>query len=304
MKESTIKRLLLVRDAIEEAKTLVRNDGSDYECMKAIWLGDLSIDLMLSTIASELSLSLPNKKRIDFEDLDKAVFSSSEPSLTALAAHRNFLSALHNQRNLVQHHGQAPSLPTARNNVYKTENFLSDAFKSVFQLDLSSLSLTEFITFENAKNCLGQAEQVLQKEEYTEAVHLISEAFGRGRREFFNKLRNSSDWYKYSHLRSWSDNLREQSQMDNNQEIIALANVIEVTRFGIDFNSSITYIETAPGGYIPLGSDEWVRESQHLSYDKETAEFLLHFVVNSLYKMQSSLSKITTIRKGISYKKI
>lgn len=289
-------RLIIIRDSITEAKQLLSDRSQDFDRMKALWFTDLAVDMMLATVISHLNLPLKSKKPM-FDDLEKTIFDSQDARLSGLRPHRVLINTLHNQRNGVQHQGISPSLQTARDCVYGAENFLRDAFK-VFGLELNTFSLSDFIAFEEAKKYLKEAEKYFTNNDYTESAWMATQAFEQGKREFYKTVRGESE---SSFLRpySWSHSVKEKGRHpgdiysyngNENPAITEIAEVLELTRFGLDLHRVILFVQAVPEVYQPLGSDVWVRAGEHRTFSIDEAKFILDFSIDALYRMQSFVS--------------
>jgi hypothetical protein len=289
-------RLLIIRDSINDAKQLITDRSQDFDRMKALWLADLAVDMMLATIVSHLGLKLVSGKpqMPMFPDLEKTVFDVSNPTLSGLLPHQTKVNAVHKQRNSIQHDGTPPSLTAARDCVYGAETFLKDAFKSVFSADLETFSLSDFITFEEARECLKEAEKHFACGDYTECTWLATQAFESGSKEFYKAVRGEG----LDRLRrpySWSRSLKEKGKFTiprerENKAISEIAEVLELTRFGLDLHRVILFFQIVPKVFQPSGSEVRMRAGEHQTFSIEVAKFILEFSSDALYRMQSFAS--------------
>jgi hypothetical protein len=298
---TTNNRLLIIRDSINEAKQLITDRSQDFDRMKALWLADLAVDMMLSTVISYLGLSLKsgNAKRPMFEDLEKTVFEDSTPTLSGLKTHRSLANTVHNQRNGVQHQGISPSLTTARDCVYGAENFLRDAFKNVFNVELETFSLSDFITFEKAKEYLKEAEKHFAEGNYTECSWIAAQAFEQGKDDFYRMVRGDGE-NSWKRPYSWSHDMKEKgkhnpigthsSYQKENEAITEIAEVLEISRYGLDIHRVLLFFQTAPRTEQNLGRTMWMRFGEPKDFSIEEAKFILAFSTEALYRMQSFTS--------------
>ena len=176
MNQTVLYRVYLVRQVLTEVLQRVP-DPLPVARMRVVWALDYAIELLLSTLLPKLGVSdvsgwpLP---RMLQELLQRT------PSL---ASHHAPIRRLRSLRNRVQHDGVIPSVEDVRQVVVEAESFVRDTLREVLGKELEEISIAELVNDETARQCLFEAQEALQREDYRTAIAQSARAFDAGWRE-------------------------------------------------------------------------------------------------------------------------
>lgn len=284
------RRLLIVRETMDEARAIVSGNPTDYSLMKAVWLADLAVELTLASVAADLTL--PVKKRPMFNDyLDAIAADTKHQELSALKLHIVVLDKLHTARNRI-HDGLAFTQKDSRSLVQTAELFVQTAFLDVYGADLDTLSLTSFLNTGPARDHLEAAEAEMLKDDYSEAMLQVAIAFEIGRRHLSKQLRERN-------RNLWSEELfPSQGRMPHTvtlseKAVKKVAWIFELSRFGIDVDRAIKYTERVPRAMGNRDEGPWISSSGiKRDYSKDEAQGHLEFVADVLYRFQTYAEKL------------
>ncbi|MCA9838045.1 MAG: hypothetical protein KC422_14095 [Trueperaceae bacterium] len=296
-----LPRLILVKQSVEEAQGLLSNPN-DLDLIKIIWLTDMAIEMALASLVEMEGFSLKQKSRdYNFHDLLDAFLSGmNSPNLNI---YKKLFTANHSIRNNVQHHGVIPSLHEAQKAVRDATAFLDEALQSSsLQKSLNEISFIDFIVFHEAKHLLKKSKELFISQDFTDSAQFASKAFDSGWLDFRisileHKCKDLT--YNYRSEPVWSDRILDslidkKSSSDKRGSLETLIIPLELSRYGIDFNEAINFIEIVPKFDRSPYGEKWFSIGEKRKYGIKEAGFFLNFASNALLRLQSHLQQTNT----------
>lgn len=289
------KRLLLVRDTVYEARRLADGRPLDFDCMRAVWLADLAVELTLATIASDNGLH-PKQANQDFrfEDYLSAIGQQVENAkLQSLKKYFPDIRSLHKNRNRV-HDGVAISVDNTKRDVTKAETFIRAALAGLYNTDLDGMSLTSFLVDTKAKKHLELAQEFANERDYDQAALHIAVAFEDVKKELSAQLsigRKTRVWEGGAERRTRA--FSANSNLAVSDPLVArISFAIEVSRFGIPIPEAIDFLDSLLDIALPFGADEndiksWV-VFDHEPYRQKIVVEQIRFLTELTYRLQQN----------------
>lgn len=296
-------RLLLVRDTIIDARQIIESNPVDFDLLKAVWLADLAVELMLLTIVTDCNLL--ERQDYRFEDLTRAVNNNSERSgIADLKVHLPNINELHKRRNRV-HAGASFSETASRQSVNYAEAFVRTALTSVYGLELDDFSMLSFVKETEAKEYLKTAVKCLDEGNYTDGAFNTSVAFQLARDALSERISLWSErvvpqWSTgHIHTRIAGQNISSRMSLPPSElptQVKQLAFVLELTRFGIVPGETLDFLETSVSLIRPIGKDDkWQSADAEFGFQAKTAwsyaevQQQIRFVTEVLYRIQQKI---------------
>jgi len=281
------KRLLIVRETIDEARAIVSNNSTDYSLMKAVWLADLAVELTLASVVVDLELHLETTRPMFHNYVKAIVDDAKHQELTTLKLHKAELGALHDARNRV-HNALAFTQEASKRLVQKAEFFLQAAFLEVYGVDLDKLSVVSFLKPSEARDRLASAEGKIADGDYDGAAMEIAIAFETGKRDFGSRPSHSNTHVYRRRLVKISNNLTGHLDKDLAKSVSAISSLLYLLRYGVDLDKAMTFLETSKNVSPQFGNDRWIAfDSPGEEFTESNTRTQLEFVADVLYRFQA-----------------
>jgi len=279
-------RLLIVRETMDEARSIVSGNPTDYSLMKAVWLADLAVELTLASVMADLELHLETTRPM-FHDYVKAIVKDAKhQELTTLKLHKAELGALHDARNRV-HNGLAFTQEGSKRLVQKAELFVQTAFQEVYGVDLDKLSVISFLNPGEARDRLVSAESKIADGDYDGAAIDIAVAFEVGKRDFGNRPSQGNTHVYRRRLIKVSNNLSEHLDKDLAKSVSAISSLLYLLRYGVDLDKAMEFLETSKAVAQAFGNPGWMTfDSPGEEFTESNTRSHLEFVADVLYRFQ------------------
>jgi hypothetical protein len=140
--------------------------------MLAIHNFDNAIEMILKCIATKYNIVSSSKREFKFKDLWDEI-QKKDINLPL----KDQLFCLHDQRNIVQHQGDVPSLEAIIKYKGYVEDFFSEITKKEFGVSYDKLYLSELIENNKLREKIQKAEKAFGDEKYKRCIELCDDAF-------------------------------------------------------------------------------------------------------------------------------
>jgi hypothetical protein len=302
--EALIWRLYLVREILLDALDLA-SDALPVGRMRAVLSLDQASELLLSVVLPLPGLDVTPQRDWPLQKmLDE--LCQRKP---ALQPYRAGIGRLRRVRDRVQHDGVVPSAEDIRQMRLQTDAFIRDVVREVLQKELEELSPVEFISYDEARHHLLEAERALRMDDYETAVTEAAIGFSIGRQQFHAETLSYESWSRRlidrllndlgeaatkAARRVRSTELKEfASGFDSNVHSFGLASAfqelvepLEIARYGLDAHRYARFKEVTPYVYWTLGGDNpKVSVPDEWNPSQEDALVALDFATVSLIQL-------------------
>jgi hypothetical protein len=287
-----IKRLIYAKYIYNKGMEFLSHRTPVSDAMSILLFHDASEQLLL-IVADKLGISTTY---ISFLDYWKKVKEKGKH-----LPNRNEMSKLNKMRVGFKHHGILPNHEECRDILYVLNSFFSSVSHDILDIDFSNLSLADLINYDDIRDCIKNAENFLNQENFEESIVESAKAFA------FLEKRMEGDYYhsfiisglasfrgiygaassgsiKNEYLR---DGFRE--ARDKLQEIIKNLNPLLL---GIDiykyqrFKLLTPIVHSMQDGSLRIAHIADMYKHK-LNYNEENALFCFNFVIDTALKFQS-----------------
>lgn len=196
-------------------------------------------------------------------------------------------------RVMIKHDGRFPSEIDIKRALSSADLFVRNVIESVFGTTYDELSLLQFITFDSVRQLLAEAQDLLNRKDFSGCIEKAAEAFSVLLEEYINS-RRANPWnkpYQFSKIRALDTgfNLMKTAggdiaqYIDNvSQSIINLDEAVKVLALGIDLDSYEFFKMISPNVYSFAGGHRqcyWMKETKDaVSSESSYAQWAFDFV--------------------------
>jgi hypothetical protein len=314
--DKVARRIILGKDALSEARTLVNQSDLEFNLMKGIWLCDFAMEAYTPALCEHLGIIIPTSKDAKRADprmpaLDEYLalieeYFSASLSDTQMVGRISYLTArakkIHQKRNQVQHEGISFSSTDTRSWVTEVASYLDELSIHSFGMGIDSITASIMIKDDEARYCFEGAHQKFDVGEFEEAAYLIAKGYNIG---VFNAVYMSSDFQKRDseivkkrteinfssliteqlstvHVRTGSN-----ADIEARRAIERLIRYLSPMQFGMTLNKSVKFLALMPKVERTLMSSEWFVFGESRQYTKEEIQFLIDTAIESVYHAES-----------------
>lgn len=168
---SDIRRLVLAKKLyLHGCKHSSKKD--EINRMLAIHNFDNAIEMILKCIATKYDIVSSSRQEYKFKDL----WSEIQKKGVNLPL-KDQMFSLHDQRNIVQHHGDISSLEAIIKYKDYVEDFFREIIKKEFSVSYDELYLSVLIENEKLRKNVQKAEKTFEEKKYKECIELCDDAF-------------------------------------------------------------------------------------------------------------------------------
>lgn len=217
---------------------------------------------------------------------------------------RGPMDALNRARVDFKHHGTMPSSTNIEEFRISTSTFLKENTPLVFGINFENISIVEIVTYENTRNSLKAALDLLNRGQFRESVEKSGLAFAQLIDDYEEKKRDQfhrSPFFFGESMTFLSSSFmglsssRERAERDlgefvdkTKSSIESMREALKIVSLGLDFKRytkfkliTPVFYETSDGNY----TGHWTHDTV---ISKENAEYAFNYVIDCVLSLQDS----------------
>lgn len=295
-KSLIIKRLSLIKYLFTQGKLQV-DKGGVLAGISILALHD-SIEMFLMLAYEHIDARSSNKQ------LTLLNYFSEMPNLVG----KESIKSLNDCRNSIKHHGQFPASDDIQKHLITAENFLIENSQIQFDIDFSTVSIIDLVSYEEVKEHLVKAYEYFQKELYYKgaiecriAFYSLLEEYESNKVKQYKSILNIG---KRVHTRSYEKFLKDVTLKQNTKykewfndiesNIQDIKNAVNVIALGIDYRQYCLFMAITPEVIRWAGEKEYQPREYESSFCKRVitnerlATTSIDFVVGCAIKLQDT----------------
>lgn len=284
------KRLLLAKEFFLNAVELARN-GDALSKMMAIHNFHNSVEITSKSILLKYKIRTEKTLNIDFESILNEIDRHEEFKSKGLKLpYRQEVRNLTQLRNLVQHQAYEPESKSMNDWILYVGSFLENTFQNYFDVKIDEVNRLFFINNENLKKLLEKAIFFTTENNYDEASCLAAAAFKYASLSILSFIpHSSSSFFITSRLQHSGINDRSLTKAfeDTFHRVDESERFSSLLSTGTSLSDYKKYNDYSPFVIMMIGGHIRFESNNQKQFTKDTAEWLINFVIASIMKWQN-----------------
>ena len=296
-----LRKLALVKQLYQQALIQSTSQHNFVGTILAVIGFDLAVETLLKTIITTLDAGKKSKDEYRFpEYLAKADELMANNGLGALPDQRN-ITHVHGIRNDAQHRAKYPNQTDVSDCRTYSRDFLQKTIVAVWGIAFESISLTDLVENDKAKQFLVNAEKALAANEYRtaaeQAIAALTWVTQRVEKSIVGESENDKAFGEFlvkRHLNTVETSNKAYRAFWKMQEVVLIVTL------GLDYASCVEYEEKVAdlslGARFFKGREEPVftyhERTSRKEADASDAEFLIAYTTETIVQIENKVGNI------------